>query len=157
MKTAMPTNAIQPTAEALARRIKRHLIGRLQSFYAVTAPGLEAICRRELEAHLEGITVEGTEKGGVAFAARLHAVYSANLHCRTAHRILMRVGRFRAAHFDALVANAGINIHAANGVVDGTGRFGYVIWVNPADYDKAAEALTASDWKTIQLSPPKSR
>jgi len=56
--------------------------------------------------------------------------------------------------FHLKLSNAGINVHACNGVVDGTGRFGYVIWVNPADYEKAAAALKASDWKTIQPSPP---
>jgi hypothetical protein len=56
--------------------------------------------------------------------------------------------------FHLKLSNAGINIHAANGVVDGTGRFGYVIWVNPADYEKASTALKSSDWRTIQPSPP---
>jgi hypothetical protein len=35
-------------------------------------------------------------------------------------------------------------------VVDGTGRFGYVIWVDDADYDEASEVLRSSDWRTIQ-------
>jgi len=39
------------------------------------------------------------------------------------------------------LSNAGINVHAANGVSDGSGGFGYVLWVKPEDYDKAAEAL----------------
>jgi putative N6-adenine-specific DNA methylase len=91
------------SATALERRIKRRLIGREQSFYAVTAPGMEALCRRELETHLASIAVEGVEKGGVAFTGRLHAVYAANLHCRTAHRFLMRVGHFRAPDFDSLL------------------------------------------------------
>lgn len=56
--------------------------------------------------------------------------------------------------FHLKLSNAGINIHASNGVVDGTGRFGYVIWVNPDDYAEAAKALKSSDWKTIQPSPP---
>lgn len=56
--------------------------------------------------------------------------------------------------FHLKLSNAGINIHASNGVVDGTGRFGYVIWVNPADYEKASVTLKSSDWKTIQPSPP---
>ena len=56
--------------------------------------------------------------------------------------------------FHLKLSNAGINVHASNGVVDGTGRFGYVIWVNPDDYGKASAALKASDWKTIQPSPP---
>ncbi|RKX23566.1 MAG: hypothetical protein DRP45_10270 [Candidatus Zixiibacteriota bacterium] len=52
------------------------------------------------------------------------------------------------------LSNAGINIHASAAVVDGTGRFGYVIWVNQADYKNASQALRSSDWKTIQPSPP---
>lgn len=63
-----------------------------------------------------------------------------------------RVGALYEFHLK--LSNAGVNIHASNGVVDGSGRFGYVIWVNPADYAKAAKALRASDWKTIQTSPP---
>ena len=54
--------------------------------------------------------------------------------------------------FHLKLSNAGVNIYACNGVVDGTGRFGYLIWVDPADYDRASEALKASDWRTIQLS-----
>ena len=56
--------------------------------------------------------------------------------------------------FHLKLSNAGINIRAANGVVDGTGRFGYVIWVNPDDYEKTSKALKSSDWRTIQPSPP---
>ena len=57
-------------------------------------------------------------------------------------------------NFHLKLANAGVNIHAANGVVDGEGRFGYVIWVKPDEYEKASETLKASDWYTIQPSPP---
>lgn len=63
-----------------------------------------------------------------------------------------RIGALYDSHLK--LSNAGINIHASNGVVDGTGRFGYVIWVNPDDYESASKALKASDWKTIQPSPP---
>ena len=52
--------------------------------------------------------------------------------------------------FHLKLYNAGINIYACNGVVDGTGRFGYVIWVAPSDYEAASQALRASDWRTIQ-------
>jgi len=41
------------------------------------------------------------------------------------------------------LADAGINVHAANGANDGRGRFGYILWVKPADYEKAAKALGA--------------
>ncbi len=63
-----------------------------------------------------------------------------------------RVGALYDFHLK--LSNAGINIHASNGVVDGTGRFGFVIWVNPEDYENASKGLRASDWKTIQPSPP---
>jgi len=56
--------------------------------------------------------------------------------------------------FHLKLANAGVNVHASTGAVDGTGRFGYVIWVNPDDYEKASKVLKGSDWKTIQTSPP---
>lgn len=63
-----------------------------------------------------------------------------------------RIGALYGFHLK--LSNAGINIHASNGVVDGTGRFGYVIWVNPAEFEKASTALKSSDWGTIQPSPP---
>ena len=37
--------------------------------------------------------------------------------------------------------NAGINAHAANGISDGTGRFGYILWVKSEDFDRAAQIL----------------
>ncbi|MHC4944372.1 MAG: ACT domain-containing protein [Planctomycetota bacterium] len=39
------------------------------------------------------------------------------------------------------LADAGVNVIAANGVCDGSGRFGFVLWVNPEDQGRAAEAL----------------
>jgi len=54
--------------------------------------------------------------------------------------------------FHLKLSNAGINVRACNGVVDGTGRFGYVIWVDPADYEEASKVLRSSDWRTIQVS-----
>jgi hypothetical protein len=54
--------------------------------------------------------------------------------------------------FHLKLSNAGINIYACNGVVDDTGRFGYVIWVPQDDFEEAAQALKASDWRTIQPS-----
>ena len=91
------------TAGGLTRRIKRHIIGPVQSFFAVTAPGLETLCRSELQRHTEAVAIKGIQKGGVAFEGRLHEIYTANLHCRTAHRFLMRVGEFKAETFDTLI------------------------------------------------------
>lgn len=39
------------------------------------------------------------------------------------------------------LADAGINVYAANGTSDGRGGFGYILWVKPDDYDKAARVL----------------
>lgn len=39
------------------------------------------------------------------------------------------------------LADAGINVYASNGTSDGRGNFGYVLWVKPKDYEKAARAL----------------
>ena len=64
-----------------------------------------------------------------------------------------KIGAFYNFHLK--LSNAGINVHACNGVVDGTGRFGAVIWVDPDDHEDAAEVLRSSDWTTIQPSPRK--
>jgi hypothetical protein len=63
-----------------------------------------------------------------------------------------RIGALYEFHLK--LSNAGINIHASNGVVAGSGKFGYVIWVDSADYKEASAVLKSSDWKTIQTSPP---
>ena len=87
----------------------------------------------------------------------LEAVAAADLSVVGPKRAFLIQGEDKVGalyHFHLTLSNAGINVHAANGAVDGTGRFGYVVWVKPSDYDKALEALRASDWKTIQTSPP---
>ncbi len=39
------------------------------------------------------------------------------------------------------LTEANINVHAANGASGGEGRFGYVMWVKPEDYEDAAGVL----------------
>jgi len=39
------------------------------------------------------------------------------------------------------LSDAGINVYSANGIVDGNGGFGYILWVKPEEYEKAATAL----------------
>jgi putative N6-adenine-specific DNA methylase len=88
---------------ALEKRIRRHVIGKPQAFFAVTPPGFEDLCLEELRAlGLSGQAVTG----GVEFTGRLHDAYRANLHLRTANRILMRLTSFRATRFEALAAEA---------------------------------------------------
>jgi putative N6-adenine-specific DNA methylase len=82
------------------------------SLYAVTAPGLESFTQDELAGL--GITAHPAqpaqvepgdgreESGGVAFDGGLDDLYRANLHLRTASRILARLGDFDAAVFSEL-------------------------------------------------------
>lgn len=41
------------------------------------------------------------------------------------------------------LTSIGVNIHAANGVCNGDGNFGFVLWVKSDDYEAAANALGA--------------
>jgi putative N6-adenine-specific DNA methylase len=79
--------------------------------FAVTAPGLEAITQQELTAL--GILTSSRfiqpepgelaeEAEGIAFEAGSEGLYRANLHLRTASRILVRLGEFYAAAFSEL-------------------------------------------------------
>jgi hypothetical protein len=52
-----------------------------------------------------------------------------------------RVGA--VAEITAKLADAGINVTAATAVSAGSGRFGMVVWVAPADHERAAAALGA--------------
>lgn len=63
----------------------------VDSFFAVAAPGLEEFTAREL-ASLD--LVPAVEPGGVVFKGDLGDLYRANLHLRTASRVLARMGNF---------------------------------------------------------------
>ncbi len=72
---------------------------------ALCALGLEKVCQNEIE-HL-GLGVEHREPGRVRFAlpeplGLSASLMRANLCLRTAERVLIEVGRFRAADFDQL-------------------------------------------------------
>jgi hypothetical protein len=45
------------------------------------------------------------------------------------------------ASIHAKIYEANVNVYASSGVADGRGSFGYVIYVRPEDYDRAAAAL----------------
>ena len=78
------------------------MIGPVQSFFAVTAPGLENLCYQELSAMPGTTSHMAIIPGGVAFQGRLPDMYRANLELRTATRILMRIARFNASNFRQL-------------------------------------------------------
>ncbi len=87
---------------ALKKRIKRQITGRIQNFFAVTAPGFEKICFDELMALPLSMHEASIVNGGIEFKGRVHDCYLANLHLRTAGRILMRMGEFKASNFRTL-------------------------------------------------------
>lgn len=73
------------------------------SLFAVTAPGLEAVCAAELAQ----LGVAGrVEAGGVAWEGDERQLYTANLCLRTASRVLVRVAEFRARTFFELERHA---------------------------------------------------
>lgn len=62
--------------------------------------GLEAIVKREVEAL--GYSIIETFNGGVVFNGDLEAIKRCNLWLRSADRVLLEVGRFKAYTFDEL-------------------------------------------------------
>jgi putative N6-adenine-specific DNA methylase len=73
------------------------------SCFAVTAPGLEELAAGELAA----LGVRGAvSAGGVAWKGTIESVAVANLHLRTASRVLVRIAEFHAAAFFELELHA---------------------------------------------------
>jgi putative N6-adenine-specific DNA methylase len=86
----------------LTKRIKRHVIGRRRDYFAVTAPGFEALCLNELQSLVPDHFAASADTGGVAFKGRLQECYLANLNLSTANRILMRIETVDATSFSQL-------------------------------------------------------
>jgi 23S rRNA (guanine2445-N2)-methyltransferase / 23S rRNA (guanine2069-N7)-methyltransferase len=76
----------------------------LLQFFATCAPGLEAV----LHAEIRDLGLKGVERqvGGVRFTGGMPDAWRANLHLRTAVRVLLRLARFEARDADALYAGA---------------------------------------------------
>ncbi len=85
--------------KAFEKRVKRRINAQRHAFFAVVAPGLEEICKKELEELKTGIEIKSVENGGIGFEATPADVYAANLHSGTATRILMRIDTFSADSF----------------------------------------------------------
>ncbi len=91
----------------LLKRIKRHVIGRQQRFFAATSPGFEAICLQELLKLQPAAGQACVTPGGVEFGGRLDDCYRANLYLRLPNRILMRIGTFKSSNFRQLERKVG--------------------------------------------------
>lgn len=88
----------------------------MRELFAVAIPGTEALVAGEL-AEL-GLGPARAVPGGVSFRGDAAALVAANLHLRTATRVLVRLAEFRAASFPALaegLAGVAWERHAARG------------------------------------------
>jgi putative N6-adenine-specific DNA methylase len=91
---------------SLEKRIKRNVSGRNRDFFVITPPGMENLCRMELT-RLPSFGGEAAAvSGGVEFSGKLYDGYLANLHLRTATRVLMRMDTVSASHFSQLSKKA---------------------------------------------------
>jgi len=50
-----------------------------------------------------------------------------------------RIGALHAYHLT--LANAGVNVYSSSGVCCGKGDFGFILWVEPEDFDRAFDAF----------------
>ncbi len=91
----------------LTRQLKRHVTGPRQTFFASVLPGFEGVCRQELESLSDTIDIVEQVNGGIVFSGRVTDLYRANLHLRTAGRILMRIAHFKATNFRGLAKHLG--------------------------------------------------
>jgi putative N6-adenine-specific DNA methylase len=83
----------------------------MESYFAITAPGLHELTALELHrlGVLDGAAGKqpGAESGGVVFSGGPEALYRSNLQLRTASRVVVRLGDFYAAAFSELRKKAG--------------------------------------------------
>jgi len=87
----------------------------MEEIFAVSAPGVKPYTLGELKGlglvNREGGPKKDSERfeepGGVTFYGDLGDIYRANLHLRTASRVLVRLGSFRATAFSELRKKAG--------------------------------------------------
>ncbi len=91
----------------LQKRIKRHVTGRIHTFFVAVTPGLEALCLDELKSLPLSASDFSPAKGGIEFEGRLQDCYLVNLHLRIANRVLMRIAGFKASNFSRLEKRLG--------------------------------------------------
>lgn len=88
-------------ATPLEKRIKRRITGREHTFFVVVSPGLADVCITEMKTLFPDKELSVID-GGIEFKGSVRDCYKANLHLRTASRILMRIGSLTATSFSML-------------------------------------------------------
>ena len=56
-----------PSETSLSKRIKRQVTGRIRTYFAATAPGLETLCLKEMSGFVPSIKDASVVTGGVEF------------------------------------------------------------------------------------------
>lgn len=102
--------------------------------------GLEAVCKREV--YDLGYEITKVEDGRVTFAGDAEAICRANIFLRTAERVLLQVGKFKAETFDELFE--GIKALPWEEYIPENGRF----WVTKATSVKS-KLFSPSDIQSI--------
>jgi putative N6-adenine-specific DNA methylase len=72
--------------------------------FVITAPGIEKITAREIEAL--GLVAGPLEHGGITCTVSHEQLYTLNLHLRTATRVIVRIAGFHASSFAELERRA---------------------------------------------------
>lgn len=111
--------------------------------YEIAVPchfGMEAVLKREI-LNL-GYEIESVENGRILFRADAAAIARANIFLRTAERVLLVVGRFRAESFDELFENT--KALDWENFIPQNGRF----WVTKASTAKS-KLFSTSDIQSI--------
>ena len=98
----MPTLDTRTPETALDKRIKRQVTAQEHRFFTVVSPGLVQVCHDELTRLFNGDKDIREMDGGLEFKGTVADCYRANLHVRTASRIIMRIGEFTARDFSTL-------------------------------------------------------
>ena len=111
--------------------------------YKLMAPchfGLEAVLKREI--YDLGYEIEQVEDGRITFIGDAEAICRANIFLRTAERVLIQVGRFRATDFEELFQ--GIKSLAWEEYIPENGKF----WVKKASSVKS-KLFSPSDIQSV--------
>jgi putative N6-adenine-specific DNA methylase len=92
------------------KRVKRRIIGREHSFFAVCSPGLKKVCLNEMLglggqiSNLSPFSEDNLSiiQGGIEFKSKLNSCMLFNLNLRSPSKILMRISHFKADSFKKL-------------------------------------------------------